>query len=141
MKKILLLLLTLIIISGCTPTSQNQEQIKQETNSPDIYEQSKTSLDKVDLNETLINIIKTNDDAYKYLYDNPNYKIISIETFLPSQKLNNTDFPNEYKNLEERKYYEIKIKGDTDLTLITIVDLENNITTSAFGIFLIEISS
>lgn len=124
MKKILLLILTLILIAGCSSTQDLKQEVQ-----------------KKSLNETLLDIIKTNDDAYTYLYNNPTYKILSIETFLPQDKLNTTDFPNEYNNLEDKQYYEVKIKGETDLTLVSIIDLDNQEVKSAFGVFLIGISS
>lgn len=126
MKRIFLLII-LILISGCSIQKEKQEQTK-------LIAVEKS------LNQTLIEIIQTNSDANEYLVSNPNYEIISVEKFYKKDKINITDFPNEYNGLDENKeYYEMKIKSKSQLTLVTIIDLENKETKSAFGIFLMSI--
>ena len=126
MKKIFLLIFSLFLLAGC---SMNQ------TDNIEIKENAEPS------NQDLLDIIMLNSDAIEYFQANSDAKIVLVEKFLPLQKLNETDFVNEYNKLENREYYEVTIRGSSQLSLIAIVDLENKLVTGAYGIFLVSISS
>lgn len=130
------LFIVLLLFLGCSENIVHQNLDDNSTENFQIREDN-----FLPTYDNLYSIVKTNNDSLDYLNSNPGAKIISVEKFLTSDKLNNTDFPNEYSSLDEKEYYEVRIKGKKDLTLVAIIDFDKREVVRAFGIFIMGVST
>lgn len=105
------------------------------------------SLDNSTINKTKIikptkgnflKILKTNKDGMEYLKNYPNTSVIKIEEINPEnlEKLKSDKYYKKlYENLPDKKLYRVDFNGGSRLTLVTVIDLENEKVLKALGTF------
>jgi hypothetical protein len=120
--------MTMTLFTGCVTKTNNKNKDTQE---------NKT----LNPNETIfLEILKTNEDGLSYLQKNPHTKVIRQEKISPNQfeeLKNKTQFKALYENLPQKELYRVDFKSDnSDLSLMTIIDLENQQIINIYGNFI-----
>lgn len=125
-KLIILLLIAMTLFAGCSSDNvEDQNGQENQSNQPS--------------EELFLEILKTNEDGLNYMEKNPDTKVINWEKISPNQfeeLENQTQFKALYEDLPQKDLYRVDFKSDnSELSLMTIIDLENKKVINIYGNF------
>lgn len=129
MKKTTLLIIILILLTGCT---NSQVKTQNQTNSITPTQ------------ENLLQILKTNKDGKDYLNNYPNTEVINLTKINPNEfktlKIN-SQYKELYTDLPKKELYKVNFNGGSQLSIITIIDIEEKKVLKIFGSYMIGLNN
>lgn len=131
------MILTILFVSCST----NQVEINKEEIKENIVIEEKIILEPTE--ENFLMVLNTNQDGREYLEKHPQTKILNITKFHPKNiNITNQEFKDLYFDLPQKELYRVDfIAEDTQLSLMTVIDLENKETIKIFGLFIMGMST
>jgi len=133
-RKLLFLSLLLLLFSGCS----NQVSDENLNLNSTVIQEVKEVIEPTQ--ENFMKILETNKDGIEYLEKYPNTQVVSFKKIKPEnfdELKNQTQYKELYINLPDKELYAVDFNGGSQLSLTTIIDLEEKKVLKIFGIFII----
>jgi len=137
MKKVLIVISVIMILffTGCSNTMTNKNNSEININDNQIKEPLSPS------EENFKKILLTNKDGKEYIDKYPNTKLVNFKKINPSEfesLKNSTNYKGLYQDLPQKELYLVDFNGGSQLSLTTIIDLEEENVIKIFGIYIME---
>lgn len=132
MKKIIVLFLLSMLLTACSISEPESDVRKLDSEMNEKESLSPTQ-------ENFLKVLASNKDGKEYLQKYPNTKIINITLIKPEEfesLRNSTEYKELYEDLPQKELYRVDFNGGSQLSLMTIIDLEEQRVIKIFGMYI-----